>query len=662
MTGLRRLPHGAIRVWILTGFLGTITAVALARYVAQDGPELPGPSVPWWLLAIAFGLAEVFVIHLRIARDAHSFSLSEIPLVIGLAFVPAAGIVLAQVVGVGAALTLHRRQRPIRSAFNLAQRSVTTTLAVWLFGMLHGAIGTSWPAVWAAAVLATLAADLVSAILINLAIALSEGGGKVLDQVVGPGTIFTVANTALALVAVMVMSVDPMGLILVAAPTVTTFLAGRAYSGLHRKHEELVLLQRSTRLAEISVDLEHMLPPILDHVREMFHADIAELVLSPEQPGDDHLATQLGPGDNRSLLRPEAPTPDRGVWARVSSEREGVLLARPIRNAALAEYFAERGIVDAIVVPMLADGDVTGTLTVANRLGDFATFDEDDLRLLQVLANHVSVSVRNARLVEHLGAALDHERHVAQLKDDFVATISHELRTPLTNVQGYVKTLLNPAVTLSAEERNEFLSSADRQAERLKALIEDLLFISRVEASHPRVAPDVVPLSDLIDRIVRDRAGPERLDRVVLSLPSDLPLVRTREEDVARLIGNLVDNALKHSPPHASVRVGARLESVGVRVSVEDQGPGIPSDEQEQIFDRFYQVDQGSTRRVGGAGMGLYICRRAAEALGARVWLEGSTPGGSTFCAWLPFDVPLDPSTSHRDSTAPRARLVSSVA
>jgi signal transduction histidine kinase len=659
MTGLRRLLHGTIGVWILTGVLTAITVIGLARFVAQDGPELPGPAVPWWLLAVAFGLAEVFVIHLRISRDAHSFSLSEIPLVMGLAFVPAAGIVLAQVLGVGAALTLHRRQRPIRAAFNLAQRSVTSTLAVWLFGTLHGAFGTSWSSVWASAVLATLAADIVSAILINLAIALSEGGGKVLAQVVGVGTIFTVANTALALVAVMVTTVDPLGLILVAAPTITTFLAGRAFSGLQRKHEELVLLQRSTRLAEISVDLEHMLPPILDHVREMFHADIAELVLWPEQPGDDHLASQLGPGTHLSLLRAEAPTPDRGVWARVASEREGVLLARPIRNAALAGYFAERAIADAIVVPMLADGDVTGMLMVANRLGDFATFDEDDLRLLQVLANHVSVSVRNARLLEHLGAALDHERHVAKLKDDFVATISHELRTPLTNVQGYVKTLLNPAVTLSPEERSEFLSSADRQAERLKVLIEDLLFMSRVEASHPRVAPDVLPMSDLIGRIVRDRAGPERIHRVVVSMPSDLPVARTREEDVARLIGNLVDNALKHSPAHESIRVEARLESVGVRVSVADQGPGIPPGEQEQVFDRFYQVDHGSTRSVGGAGMGLYICRRAAEALGGRVWLEGSSQRGSTFCAWVPFDVPLEQSTSVGDQNA---RLVSSVA
>jgi two-component system, OmpR family, phosphate regulon sensor histidine kinase PhoR len=262
-------------------------------------------------------------------------------------------------------------------------------------------------------------------------------------------------------------------------------------------------------------------------------------------------------------------------------------------------------------------------------------------------------------LVEERGAALEHERNVAKLKDDFVGTISHELRTPLTNVQGYVKTLLNPAVSLSSDERQEFLSSADRQAERLKVLIEDLLFTSHLETAEPRVAPESLPLAELIDRIVRDRAGPDRIERIALAVPHDLPVVRTREEDVSRLIGNLVDNALKYSPPEASVRVQTQLESVGVRVSVRDEGPGIPPDEQERIFDRFYQVDHGPTRRVGGAGMGLYICKRAAEALGARVWLERSGPNGSTFCAWLPFDVPPDPVGTRSGQLV---RLASSVA
>src|SRR4030095_13144213 len=112
---------------------------------------------------------------------------------------------------------------------------------------------------------------------------LSEGGARPLDQVVGWGTVFVVVNTALALVAVMIMSVDRFGLILIAAPAVVTFLAARAVAQLQRKHEELVSLQRSMQLAEGSLDVEHLLPALLAHVRAMFRAELAELVLRREQ-------------------------------------------------------------------------------------------------------------------------------------------------------------------------------------------------------------------------------------------------------------------------------------------------------------------------------------------------------------------------------------------
>jgi signal transduction histidine kinase len=642
---------------VLTAALAGATTLGLARIGVHRPPQLDGPSLPWWALAIAFGVAEIYVVHVRIARDAHSLSLSEIPLVIGLAYASPGALVVSQLVGVAAALVFHRRQNPRRVAFNLSQRSATTTAAIAVFAAVHASLGSSWAAVWLAAAMATLFADVSSAVLINLAIRSSQGVGGLFDEVIGPGTALTLITTTLALVAVMVLSIDPLGLILLAVPTVTTFLAARAFSELQRKHEELVLLQRSMQLSEVSLDLEHMVPQLLDHVREMFRADVAELVLMPEHAGGSHLVSRSGPADERSLLQPETMAPERGVWARVASEREGVLLARPIRNAALAHYFSDRGITDAIVVPMLTDGDVVGMLTVGNRLGDFATFDDDDLRLLQVLANHVTVSVQNGRLVERLATALDHERHIAKLKDDFVGTISHELRTPLTNIQGYVKTLLNPTVSLSVDERHEFLASVDRQSERLKGLIEDLLFTSRVEAAEPRSATDLFPIGDLIERVVRDRAGPDRVDRVEFRIDPDLPTIRTREEDVSRLVGNLVDNALKYSPPPTRIGVEARLESVGVRISIQDRGAGITADEHERIFDRFYQVDHGTTRSVGGAGMGLYICRRAAEALGARVWLEESSPRGSTFCAWLPFDLPSIERPPGRES-----QLVDSVA
>jgi signal transduction histidine kinase len=636
---------GPSRVWLLSSILAFATAAAL-RGIGGFAPTRHGTAIAWWLLAIGFGVAEIFVIHLRIRRHAHSFSLSEIPLVLGLVFATPGAVIAAQAVGVGIVLVAHRRQKPLKVAFNITQRSFTAVLAVLVFHGLANAGGADWPALWLAAFGATLVADLVAAVLINTAISLSERVWAIFDEVIGVGTAVTVANTSLGLVAAMALQEHPASIVLIALPAATSFLAGRAFAEVQRKHDDVVLLQRSTRLAQGSLQLREMLPALLEHVREMFHAEVAETTLWPDGDGRPYLCSRVGPGAERIVLEPVTPDPREGVWARVGAEREGVLLARPIRNQRLATHFAGRGIVDLIVVPIRSDDEVLGTIMVANRLGDFSTFEEADRKLLETLANHVGVAIRNTRLVDRLEQALAHETEMSKIKDDFVATISHELRTPLTSVKGYLKTLLGPVQTPEAEQR-EFLERADRATDRLQRLIEDLLFASRVESSSPRSTPEVVSLERIVGQLVEERrAGPDDPGRLDVRVPVDLPTIRTQEEHVCRIVGNLIDNALKYSPPAERVMVDCHEEAGGVRITVRDRGPGIPAGEQGRIFERFYQVDQSLTRPVGGAGMGLYICRRAAELLGGHVWLERSDPNGSTFCAWLPVEPPSPEGTT----------------
>ena len=635
----RQRLNGAQRVWALTVDLA-LASVAVSWLLSREPTRvLDGPAIPAWVLAIGFGVAEIFVMHLRIARHAHSFSLSELPLVIGLILAAPTDVVVAQAIGVGLALAIHRRQKALRLAFNVSQRSFTAVIAIWIFGVVAGSMPQGWPGLWVAAFAAMLVADLVAAVLINAAISLSEGRWMLFDQVIGVGTALTIANTALGVVAVMVIGEHPASIVLVALPAATTFLAGKAYADMQRKHDDVVLLARSTRLAQGSLQLREMLPPLLEHIREMFRADVAEVVFSPTGDREPHVRSRIGPGDGRSLVEPVELDPGEGVWARVSAEREGIVLSRPIRNPNLARFFGEQGIVDAVVAPIQSGDELLGTLMVANRIGDFSSFGAEDLRLLETLANHVGVAIKNTQLVRRLEDSLAQETEMSRLKDDFVATVSHELRTPLTCVKGYIKTLLSPEVELSEAERRDFLERADRSAERLRALIEDLLFASRIESSRPAIADDTVSIAAIVDRVIEERSATlEASTRLEAGTSGDVPVVRTDEEHVYRIVGNLVDNALKYSD--ATVTVSLRQDGEGVRVSVQDRGPGISPDEQERIFERFYQVDQSLTRLVGGAGMGLYICRKAAESLGGRVWLERSDARGSMFCLWIPSEPP----------------------
>jgi signal transduction histidine kinase len=621
-------------MWCLTGALAVVSTVVLLTVIRPMAHPLDGVSVPWWALALGFAAAEVLVLHARIARDAHSFSLSEVPLVIGLVFCPPMTVVLAQALGLGVAVALQQ-QKPLQSAFHISQRTAATLVAVLVFAPIVGAAGSAWPAIWLAAFAATVAADVVARVLSNAATALSEGGRMRFDGIVGTGTALTFAKTAVALIAVMVLIEYPAGLVLVTIPAAAIFFADRAYVRAQRKHDDVLALQLATRVAQRSLHPDEMLPRLLGHLRDVFHADIAELVMPDETTGQ-HVVSRVGPGEAVTILAPVVLDPTRGVWARVAAEREGVLLGRPIRNAQLAEHFGSLGITDAIVAPVISEDGSVGVLTVANRVGGLATFGDHDLHLLGALASEVCISIENARLTQRLETALAREAETNKLKDDFLATISHELRSPLTSMQGYVKTMLGAGPGMSQKEREEFLAGADRAGERLRSLIEDLLFTSRVETSvaNNRLGP--VGLAGLVERVIEDRAEHVAPNRIVLRFPSSVPPVWTSEQDVRRIVSNLLDNAIKYSPAETSVTVTADADGPGVRISFQDRGPGIPESERERIFDRFYQVDHGPTRSNGGVGLGLHICRRTAESLGGRVWLERSDESGSIFCLWLP--------------------------
>ena len=638
---LRRVRlDGSAKVWLLNIGLSGLAAL-LFLFLVRGLPSLPHPfHIPWPVLAAAFYFAEVYVVHLQVRRDAHSFSLSEIPLVLGLFFSSPTELVLAQLVGAAVALAFVRRQSPLKFTFNISHFCVEACLAAVLF---HRVIGSETfslgPRVWVGAFLATLMTTVVGALTITLAISLSEAKWrlKTLPQGLGLGTLMTMSNSCLALVGATILWLSPGSAWLLLVPIATLFFAYRAYTSERQKHHTLESLYETTRVAHGSLQVQEAMHSLLSQTRKMFRAEMAQITLFTTAAGETPLRTTLGPGDDFDFMRPVALDPTEGVWARVASEEHAVLVARPIVNEPLRLHYAERGIRDAMVAPLYGDDKIAGVMTVGNRLGDVSTFDDEDLKLFETLANHASVSLQNARLVARLEESLAHLTEMNRLKDDFVASVSHELRTPLTSIQGYVKTLLRPDVDFDRDEQRSFLETIERQGTRLHRLIEDLLVVARIEEQ--QVAPDLelVHVPELAGRVVEELRSRASSWTIELHLDESLPRVKTDEGKVHQILSNLVDNALKYSEPGSTVRIVGAVDGDGVGITVHDQGQGVPPELQDKVFDRFYQVDQSSTRRVGGAGLGLYICRRLAEAVGGRVWLERSNPEGSVFGLWIPL-------------------------
>ena len=641
---------GTARVWLLNVAIAGLAALLVAAVGAAGLDSVDNPfEIPWWAIGGLFFLAEVYVVHLQFRREAHSFSLSEIPLVLGLYFLAPPALVLAQLVGSGAALILHRRQSPLKLVFNLAHLSLEAIFASVLF---HWVVGRGEPAGltgWVATVVAVALTTLLAAVMITIAISLSEGKLhlETLTEGLGLGIMVGMTNTCIALVAATLMWERPEAAWLLLVPVATVFFAYRAYTSERQKHKSLESLYESSRVVQGSLQIEATISELLSQARKMFQAEVAQITFFPSS-GETAFRSSMGPGEEGYFMRELELDPRDGVWARVASEGEALLIPKPILNENLRRHFEGRGMRDAIVAPLHGADGVIGTFAVGSRLGDVSTFDEADLKLFETLSNHASVSLENARLVGRLEESLAHLTEMNRLKDDFVAAVSHELRTPLTSIQGYIKTLLRPNVEFTPDDQRSFIEAVDRQSERLRRLIEDLLVVSRIESDSDKLLVTPVLLQKVAHHVVdefRARTGNRAFD---FRFDQNLLEVDTDETKVHQVVSNFVDNALKYAPDGSSITIGGRVDGDYVVMSVADEGPGIPDIEQARIFDRFYQIDQSSTRAAGGTGLGLYICRKLAEAIGGDVRLERSDENGSVFALWIPLTPPRD--AVHRQS------------
>jgi len=254
---------------------------------------------------------------------------------------------------------------------------------------------------------------------------------------------------------------------------------------------------------------------------------------------------------------------------------------------------------------------------------------DDDGSFIGALACVADITERRRAEVE-LQAALRRAQEVDQLKSQLLSIVSHELRTPLTSIRGQTTTLLDYADQVTPEDRLEALQIVDDEAERLDELISHLLDMSRLEAGTLSVelgATDVRPI--LIESISR-MAAHAPSHKLVVNLPSTLPPVQADPRRVVQVVSNLLDNAIKFSPPSAIVSVDAEVDADAVRVRVRDEGPGIAPEHLPHIFDRFYRVE-GPGVRTSGVGLGLAICKGLVEAMGGHIAVTSQAGHGTIF-------------------------------
>ena len=301
------------------------------------------------------------------------------------------------------------------------------------------------------------------------------------------------------------------------------------------------------------------------------------------------------------------------------------------------ESFVELGLLCRVAVPLLSGAETIGMLSVVRR--EPSSFEDEEIELLALLGRFLGATVQNIRAYDAERQTVEELRRLSALRADFVSLVSHELRSPMASLIGSAQTLRERWRELAAEQRESFLALIAHETSRLAALVEDVLDTSRIEAGTFTYTFREVDVAGLVRAAAAAAESGQDDVRVRAEIPGALPTVRGDGERLRQVLSNLIDNAVKYSPDGAEVQVMTRAQDGRVEVAVSDRGPGIPSEQQRLIFQKFGRAKLGDKTKPG-TGLGLYIARSIAEAHGGAIAVESAPSRGATFTLTLPLDPP----------------------
>lgn len=429
---------------------------------------------------------------------------------------------------------------------------------------------------------------------------------------------------------------------------------------LERRLRELMVLHEASHALSRSLDIDTLLQEVLLLIKREFGFEHLGVRLVGE---DGILRIRSHVGLSEEYVAASAMPPTRETYfgccfldalpVVVGDTREidkPLLLSKLVKDVPISAF---------IHAPMIYEGRVIGVLTAYTSRGPMH-FTDEFVELFAALANQLAMAAINAQLYAEVQAyshAMEGKvaRRTAELekanarlmeldrlKSDFLSTVSHELRTPLTSIRSFSEILLRYDVG-DAEKRRKFVGIINNEAERLTRMINDLLDLSKIEAGRLELLPEPLQLEPVFARSVSTTQPlfAEKGVNVVSRVEALLPPVYADADRLHQVLTNLLANAVKFSPEGGTVRLGGKKKEGFALISVADEGPGIPPDRLEQIFERFHQVRDPQMSHPLGTGLGLTISREIVDKMGGKIWVESEMGGGATFF----FTVPLSDKT-----------------
>jgi PAS domain S-box-containing protein len=416
----------------------------------------------------------------------------------------------------------------------------------------------------------------------------------------------------------------------------------KAEDELQKRNTYLAASAEISRLVTSTLDLNAIFSRTVNLINEKFGFYHAAIFIVEETGFNAVLREATGvAGAEMKLNRHTLQVNSKSIVGKVTGDGQAVVVNNtahdPLHkiNPLLPETRAETAI------PLRIGGRIIGAIDIQAKTEN--AFTDDEIAVLQTLADQVAVAIDNARSFELSQQAVMEMREIDRLKSQFLANMSHELRTPLNSIIGFSRVIIKGIDGPVTELQQQDLTAIYNSGQHLLALINDILDSAKIEAGKMELAFDEVNISDMVNSALSTLSGliKDRPIEVKRTIEPNLPTVRADAIRIRQVMINLLSNAAKFTDEgDILVKVGLQrgpTERKEVIVSVTDTGTGISKQDQEKLFQAFSQVDDSPTRKTGGTGLGLSICQQLVNMHGGRIWVESEVGKGSTFYFTLPL-------------------------
>ncbi len=428
---------------------------------------------------------------------------------------------------------------------------------------------------------------------------------------------------------------------------ILTILAGQAGVAIEnarlmqqerRRTRQLSLINEISKKVASTLDVDELSRLVVDAISAEYEDSQVVLMLLNEEKKEFFLQQQAGP-HGKHVPKNFHSALDQGLIGKAASTGE-VAVIREIADQPGYKPLIPDGQTE-IAMPIKKGDNLLGVLLLASQKN--SAYDDNDAAMMKTLADQIAMAFENARLYESEKKNVEMAQAASRAKSEFLANMSHEIRTPMNSIIGFSDLLLQENLP---EELADFVRTIKLNGEELLHIINQILDLAKVETGRMEVELIEFDLEEMVENVTqlqRPRVLDRGLKYELVTNPKKLPFIESDRTKIRQVMVNLLGNAIKFTE-EGSVTLQVDLEytknkSGELTIQVKDTGVGIPKDKFAAIFESFTQADASITRRFGGTGLGLTLCKQMAELLGGKIWFESELGKGSTFFFSIPVKV-----------------------